>query len=58
MPVKEAPIPVSFFVEPGLREELAELARGNDRTLSAEIRRALRAYLAQKNTDTTSSKSR
>jgi hypothetical protein len=32
-------------IEPDLREQLAELARENDRSVASEIRRALRAHI-------------
>lgn len=38
---------VSAFVPPSLRERLEESAREHDRSLSGEIRQALRAYLAE-----------
>jgi predicted transcriptional regulator len=36
---------ISFQVERSTTEQLAELARREDRTLSAEIRRAVREHL-------------
>lgn len=38
---------VSAFVPPSLRERLEEAAREHDRSLSGELRVALRAYLAE-----------
>lgn len=37
---------VSFFVPQELRDQIEQAARANDRTLSAEIRRALRAHIS------------
>lgn len=34
-------------VEPAVRDNLAEIARANDRSLSAEIRRALSLHVAR-----------
>jgi predicted transcriptional regulator len=33
------------MIDPGTREQLEALARSNDRTLAAEIRRALREHV-------------
>jgi predicted transcriptional regulator len=38
-------VSVSVFVDPHDRERLAELARNHDRSISAEIRRAIREHI-------------
>lgn len=37
-------------VEPAVRDDLAKIARANDRSLSAEIRRALAEHVARERT--------
>lgn len=39
-------VPASTYLEVELYEQLVELAAQNDRSLAAEIRRAVRDYLA------------
>jgi predicted transcriptional regulator len=41
----EERVSVSVFVDPRDRERLNELAREHDRSVSAEIRRAIRAHV-------------
>ncbi len=38
-------VSVSLFVDPRDRERLVELARTNERSVSAEIRRAIRVHV-------------
>lgn len=40
------PVQVRALVEPQLREQLERLARAGDRSLAAEVRRALTAHVA------------
>lgn len=46
---------VSAKVEPSMAEMLEELARASDRSLSGEIRQALRAHLERAETQRSSS---
>ena len=48
----EPKVVVSAAVESEERAELERMAAAGDRTLSQEIRRALRDYLARENPDT------
>ena len=47
----EERVSVSVFVDPHDRERLLELARTNDRSLSGEIRRAIRAHVGRAHDD-------
>lgn len=38
-------VPISAMIEQSLRDDIDELARENDRSFSAEVRRALRWYV-------------
>jgi hypothetical protein len=49
--VLEPKVVVSSAVEPEERDELERLARDGDRTLSQEIRRALRRYMESERDD-------
>jgi hypothetical protein len=43
-------VPISALVEQSLRDEIAELAQVNERSFSAEVRRALRLYVLSEKT--------
>lgn len=48
---------LTFRMDRGLRDELAEAARRHDRSLAAELRQAIRAHIAQERAATPSSSS-
>jgi hypothetical protein len=43
-------VPISAMLEKSLRDEIAELAKLNERSFSAEVRRALRLYVLSEKT--------
>jgi predicted transcriptional regulator len=43
--VKTETVPIQFFAQPELREELRGVARRNERSLSSEARFAIRQHL-------------
>lgn len=47
----EERVSVSVFVDPRDRERLVELARSHDRSISAEIRRAIREHVERDDED-------
>ena len=44
--VKEAPVQLGVYVDPPLKQQVERLAKANERTVSGEIRVALRRHLA------------